>query len=297
MPSLRLSAILCVLVSLLPLSQAQTNPPATHAEIPLWPEGAPDKLGDRPEDQPTLTAYLPAPEKRNGASMLILPGGGYGHLAPQEGRGYAEWLSAQGVTCYVLKYRLGPAGYRHPAMLHDAARGLRLLRAFARRDGLDPARIGIIGSSAGGHLAATLETHFDTGDAQATDPIERESSRPDLAILCYPVISMGQYTHAGSKENLLGKTPAPELVQALSAELQVTAQTPPTFITSSVDDTVVPVENSILFAQALQQAHVPYALHIYEHGRHGAGLGTPAKPAPPWADECLYWLRSRKFMP
>ena len=282
---------------LIPAANAQLAGDSVPASaISLWPEGAPGKLGDRSQDIPTLTAYLPAPEARNGASMLILPGGGYAHLADHEGAGYAEWFVKQGVVCYVLKYRLGSGGYRHPAMLQDAARGLRLVRAFARRDGLDPARIGIIGSSAGGHLAATLLTHFDAGNPAAADPVERESSRPDLGILCYPVITMGEATHSGSRQNLLGDNPPADLVALLSNEKQVTAQTPPCFIWSTSEDKTVPVENSLMFADALRRAGVPFDLHIFEKGPHGLGLGRPGHPAPPWTDPLLFWLRSRQFV-
>jgi acetyl esterase/lipase len=293
----RPSFSLVLLTLLLPAVNAQpANGPAEKAAIPLWPEGAPGKLGDRPEDRPTLTACLPAPEARNGASMLILPGGGYAHLADHEGAGYAEWFVKHGVTCYVLKYRLGSSGYRHPAMLQDAARGLRMVRAFARRDGLDPARVGIIGSSAGGHLAATLLTHFDSGRADAADSVERESSRPDLGILCYPVITMGAATHAGSRQNLLGEHPSTELIEALSDEKQVTAQTPPCFIWSTSEDKTVPVENSLMFADALRRAGVPFDLHIFEKGPHGLGMGRPGHPAPPWTDPLLFWMRQRQFV-
>jgi acetyl esterase/lipase len=182
-------------------------------------------------------------------------------------------------------------------MLQDAARALRLVRSYAKRDGLDPARVGVIGSSAGGHLAATLVTQFDAGQPDAADPVDRESSRPDLGILCYPVITMGEFTHAGSKLNLLGKNPAPELVTRLSAELSVTSQTPPCFVWSTEEDKTVPVENSLLFASALRKAHVPFSLHIYEKGPHGLGMGRPGKPAPPWTDDLLYWLKERKFLP
>ncbi len=270
--------------------------PMDAAPLPLWPSAAPGALGDKPQDIPTLTAYLPAPDKRTGASMLILPGGGYGGLAPHEGQGFAEWLVAQGVTCYVLQYRLGSHGYRHPVMLNDAARGLRTVRAFARRDGLDPARIGIMGSSAGGHLASTLLTHFDADQAGAADPIERESSRPDLGILCYPVITLGEFTHQGSMRNLLGDHPSGDLVEFLSNEKQVTAATPTCFIWHTSDDGVVPVENSLLFASALRRAGVPFELHIYTHGRHGLGLPTHSKDAPPWDADCLYWLGQRGFL-
>ncbi|MES1166905.1 MAG: alpha/beta hydrolase [Pseudomonadota bacterium] len=265
--------------------------------ILLWPQGAPGALGDRPQDKPNLTAFLPDPTKRNGASMVVLPGGGYSNLAAHEGGAYAEWLAAHGVTAYVLQYRLGSSGYRNPAMLQDVARALRMVRAFARRDGLDPARVGVIGSSAGGHLAATLATHFDAGKSDSSDAFDRESSRPDVAVLCYAVITMGEFAHAGSRNQLLGSNPSPEALKDMSAELQVTAQTPPCFIWATFEDKTVPVENSLMFAAALRKAAVPFSLHIYEKGAHGLGLGRPGHEAPPWADECLYWLRERKFLP
>ncbi len=277
--------------------ESTATPAATTATaIRLWSGDAPGALGQKPEDIPTLTAYLPEAVARNGASILILPGGGYGHLAEHEGKGYAEWFVAHGVTAYVLKYRLGPA-YHHPVMLQDAARGLRMVRAFAKRDGLDPARVGVIGSSAGGHLAATLVTKFDAGKADAADAIDRESSRPDLGILCYPVITMGEFTHTGSRTNLLGKDAPAELVKELSAEQNVTAQTPPCFVWSTYEDKTVPIENSLLFVSALRKAGVPFSLHIYEKGGHGLGFGRPGKPAPPWGDDLVYWLKERKFVP
>jgi acetyl esterase/lipase len=268
----------------------------TAPGLRLWPGDAPGALGKNPEDIPTITAYLPDVSNRNGASVLILPGGGYGHLAEHEGKGYAEWFAAHGVTAYVLKYRLGPK-YHHPVMLEDASRALRTVRAFAKRDGLDPARVAVIGSSAGGHLAATLVTHFDAGNANSSDPIERESSRPDLGILCYPVITMGEFTHQGSKDNLLGKSPSPELVNEMSAELHVTKDTPPCFLWSTFEDRTVPVENTLMFAGALRKAGVPFSLHIFEKGPHGLGMGRPRHPAPPWIDDLVYWLKERKFIP
>jgi acetyl esterase/lipase len=253
-------------------------------------------LGNEAQDIPSLARFAPTSGMANGATMLVLPGGGYAHLANHEGKGYAEWLAAHGATAYVLKYRLGSAGYRHPAMLNDAARALRTLRARARAEGLDPARIGVIGSSAGGHLASTLLTHFDAGAPDATDPIERESSRPDFGILCYPVISLGAFTHAGSKKNLLGENPSEDLVRLLSNELQVTAQTPPTFIWHTAADQAVPVENALLFASALRQAGVPFELHVYESGKHGLGLPAAGRGAPAWDVACLAWLKGRGFL-
>ncbi len=318
---LKYSALLAAIVtlSLLPLhaaNAAKAAPKAAAATptakatpyplilgpIRLYEGDAPGALGQRPRDIPTLTPFPADPARRNGATMLIFPGGGYGNLAEHEGTGYAEFFAAHGITAYVLKYRLGSNGYRHPVMLNDAARALRMLRAFAKRDGLDPARIGVIGSSAGGHLAATLLTHFDPkrphGPAtHPTDPIDAESARPDLGILCYPVISFGEYAHAGSRKNLLGENPSSELVQALSNEFQVTKDTPPTFIWHTVEDKTVPVENALLFASALRRAGVPFSLHIYETGAHGLGFGRPGREGPPWADQLLYWFKERKFIP
>jgi acetyl esterase/lipase len=266
--------------------------------FPLWPNGAPGALGKEDKDIPTLTPYFPSADKASGAAMVVLPGGGYGGLAAHEGRDYALWLNEQGITAFVLKYRLGPAGYRHPAMLQDAARAVRLVRAKASEWKLDPKRIGIMGSSAGGHLASTLLTHFDAGKLDAEDSIDRQSSRPDLGILCYAVVTMGQFTHQGSKHNLLGNNPSPELVHELSNELHVTKDTPPCFLWHTAEDNAVPVENSLQFAEALRKAGVPFDLHIYQKGAHGLGLGTrdynPAKWLP-WTHECAYWLKLQGF--
>jgi acetyl esterase/lipase len=263
--------------------------------FPLWPDDAPGALGKADKDIPTLTPFYPS-DKATGAAMVICPGGGYGGLAPHEGEGYARWLATNGIACFVLKYRLGVNGYRHPAPLLDAARAIRLIRTHSAEWKLDPKRIGIIGSSAGGHLASTLMTHFDTGYTNSADIIERQSSRPDLGILCYPVITMGAFTHQGSKKNLLGTNPPPELVKELSNELHVTRDTPPCFIWGTDEDTTVPIENVLLFAEALRKAKVPFDLHVYQKGKHGMGLGSrefdPSKWHP-WTSDCIFWLKQQ----
>lgn len=269
--------------------------------FPLWPDAAPGALGKEAKDIPTLTPFFPSPGKATGAAMVVCPGGGYERLAPHEGEGYARWFTENGITAFVLKYRLGSGGYRHPTMLQDAARAIRLVRARAGGWKLDPNRVGIIGSSAGGHLASTLLTHFDAGDPAAADPIERFSSRPDLGILCYAVITMGKFTHLGSKRNLLGTNPPPDLVGELSNELHVTKDTPPCFLWHTFEDRTVPVENSLQFADALRRAGVPFDLHIYQKGGHGMGLGVReydsnnAARLHPWTRDCLYWLKEQAF--
>jgi acetyl esterase/lipase len=266
--------------------------------IPLWPGGAPGALGTNANDIPSLTPYLPDPTNATGTAMLICPGGSYHYLEQREGKDYALWLNQHGVTCFVLKYRLGSDGYHHPAMLNDAARAVRWVRTHADDYKINPQRVGIMGSSAGGHLAATLLTHFDAGDTNSADAVERQSSRPDIGILCYAVISMGEFTHQGSKKNLLGKNPSPELVKLLSNELQVTTNTPPCFLWSTYEDTTVPVENTLMFAEALRKNHVPFDLHIYQKGGHGMGLKDkpPFAQPHPWADDCLFWLKVQGFV-
>lgn len=272
---------------------AQTSDP-----LPLWPQGAPGALGKEPKDIPTLTPYLAPKAQATGAAMVVCPGGGYGALAPHEGHDFALFLNQHGVHAFVLKYRLGSAGYRHPAMLQDVQRAIRLVRARAAEWGVDAQRVGVMGSSAGGHLASTVLTHFDRGQPAAEDPVERESCRPDLGILCYPVISMGPLTHAGSKHNLLGPQPDPELVKLLSNELQVTAETPPCFLWHTAEDPVVKVENALEFAAALSRHKVPFALHVYEKGAHGLGLADkpPFTRPHPWAQELVRWLQGRQFV-
>jgi acetyl esterase/lipase len=275
------------------LSCAQMQNP-----IPLWPDGAPGARGTNADDIPTITPYLPDPKIATGAAMVICPGGGYSRLAPHEGHNYALWLNQHGVTCFVLKYRLGSHGYHYPAEFQDGARAIRWVRAHAGDYKIDSGRVGIIGSSAGGHLTSMVLTHFDSGDTNSNDPIERQSSRPDLGILCYPVITMGKLTHQGSRENLLGANPSPEMVKFLSSDLQVKSNTPPCFLWATFEDNVVPVENTMMFAEALRKNHVPFSLHIYQKGGHGMGLGAkpPFAHTLPWADECLRWLKVQGFV-
>jgi acetyl esterase/lipase len=285
---------LCLLLTGATCMNAQMN-----LTFPLWPEGAPDALGTTTNDIPTLTVFLPPTERATGAAMVICPGGGYGHLAEHEGSHYARWLNEQGIAGFVLKYRLGTKGYRHPAMLNDAARAIRVVRARGGEWKLDTQRVGIIGSSAGGHLASTMLTHWDAGDTNATDLVERQSSRPDLAVLCYPVITMTDpFTHKGSRNNLLGTNPPTELIEKLSAELQVNSNSPPCFIWSTGEDKTVPVENSLQLAAALRRAGVRFDLHIYERGPHGIGLGNKKFDTAnfhPWTRDCEFWLKEHKF--
>jgi acetyl esterase/lipase len=280
--------LICTVV----LAQEATRP----NPLPLWSNGAPSAKGTTPEDIPTISIYRPPTDKANGAAIVVCPGGGYGRLADHEGHTVAVWLNQLGVTAIVLKYRLGPR-YGHPAPLLDVARAIRTVRANSKEWGVEATRIGVWGFSAGGHLASTIATHFDAGNPQATDPIDRVSSRPDLVILAYPVISMVEgITHAGSRKNLLGTTPDPELVTALSNDRQVTAQTPPTFLFHTADDGGVNVENSLLFAEALRKAKVPYELHVFEKGPHGVGLAQNNPALSIWPKLLENWLRVRGFI-
>lgn len=302
---LRLKPLRVGLVCALVLAATSGRAEDAAKVVTLWPEGAPGAKGTEPRDVPTLTVYLPRLERANGAAVVICPGGGYGGLAvDHEGTQVAEWLNSLGVAGFVLKYRLGPR-YHHPAMLQDASRAIRTVRARADEWKLDPKRVGIIGFSAGGHLASTAATHFDAGRAAATNPVERQSSRPDVAILVYPVIALATpYAHVGSRRNLLGENPSPELVESLSNETQVTKDTPPTFLAHTNADTGVVAENSILFVLALRKAGVPVEFHLFEKGPHGLGLGSGAKqfkiaPDPAfsaWPGLCATWLKGRGFL-
>lgn len=269
------------------------DPPAP-AVVLLWPEGAPGAKGTADADQPKYTVY-PAPAP-TGTAVLVLPGGGYAMLATDhEGQQIARWLNGYGVTAFVLQYRLGPK-YHHPVEMSDALRAMKLIRAHALDYGVDPNRIGIWGFSAGGHLASTVSTHSDPGNLSAPDPINRFSSRPDFAILAYPVISFGAFAHKGSLQHLLGENPDPALVAELSNETKVTQKTPPTFLFHTADDPVVPVENSLLYFSALRAAGVPAELHVFEHGAHGVGLATFDPILSKWPELLAAWLRSHGWL-
>jgi acetyl esterase/lipase len=270
--------------------------PASPQEMVLWDAGAPGALGSSDADVPTLTAYR-APRVSNGTAIVIAPGGGYQNLAMEhEGRQFAYWFNAMGVTAFVLKYRLGPK-YHHPIELGDAQRAIRTVRARAKEFNVMPDRIGMMGFSAGGHLTSSAGTHFDNGKTDASDPIERESSRPDFLILGYPVISFdAAITHAGSLRNLLGETPDPKLVEDLSNDLRVTAQTPPTFIFHTTNDNAVPVENSLRFYLALRKAKVPVEMHLFESGPHGVGMALNDPSLSQWPELLMTWLRTRGLL-
>jgi acetyl esterase/lipase len=261
----------------------------------LWPQGAPLAKGNSDNDKPTVTVYPAPAEKATGAGIIVCPGGGYGHLAmSHEGRDIGEWMNGLGVTAFVLKYRHRNMGYGHPAPLLDAQRAVRFARANAKQYSLDEDKIGIIGFSAGGHLASTVGTHFDAGKSDADDAIDRVSCRPDFMILVYPVIALAtEYAHGGSKKNLLGDNADPKLVASLSNETQVTKDTPPTFLMHTGGDSAVPSENSVLFYLALRKAKVPAELHIYEKGGHGFGLAPKDPVLSTWPGRCEDWLRVR----
>jgi len=263
----------------------------------LWPDGAPGALGSADEDRPSLTIYRPDPAKAVGAGVVVCPGGGYGALSmDHEGRQIADWLNGLGFAAFVLKYRLGPR-YHHPVEMEDGQRAVRMVRFRAKNYGIAPDRIGIWGFSAGGHLASTVGTHFDAGKPDAVDPIDRVSCRPDFMVLAYPVISFTTpYVHKGSMRNLLGDNPDPELVRSLSNELQVTPQTPPTFLFHTDSDDGVPAENSVLFYLALRQNNVPAEMHIFERGPHGVGLAQKDPALSLWPTLLANWFRTRGLL-
>ncbi|HEY1756671.1 MAG TPA: alpha/beta hydrolase [Bryobacteraceae bacterium] len=289
------SVFIVILSGATVFAQQAPNPNADPETVPLWEKGAPGALGSADEDRPTLTIFRAA--GAGGTSVIVAPGGGYAHLSmDKEGRQVASWFNAMGVTAFVLKYRLGPR-YHHPIELGDAQRAIRQVRFHAKELGIAPDRIGMMGFSAGGHLASTAGTHFDDGDPNASDPIDRMSSRPDFLILAYAVISFDPaIAHRGSEQMLLGDNPDPKLVQELSNELQVTAKTPPTFLFSTNADTTVPAENTVRFYLALRKAKVQAEMHIFQNGPHGVGLDLADPALSQWPTLLTNWLRGRGLL-
>ncbi len=271
---------------------AQPTPP-----IPLYANGAPDAMGNEDKDKPFLLPYLAPKELATGSAVMICPGGGYAMLAmDHEGKQIAEWFNALGIHAFILQYRLGSwdgSGYKHPTMLNDAKRGFRLIRTYAQEFGIDPNKIGVMGFSAGGHLASTLATHFDDGTPNDEDVIERVSCLPNFLVLAYPVISFDEYAHGGSRRFLLGPTPSMKDVQDLSNHKQVSVLTPPTFLFHTNEDSGVLPENSVLFYLALRQKGVPAEIHIYEKGRHGVGFAPDDPVLSTWKDRLKDWLKNR----
>ncbi len=258
--------------------------------IVLWPHGAPGALGSSEKDIPTLTPYLPA--KANGAAMLLIPGGSYSGIYEGQAEPIALWLNEQGITVFLLRYRLGSAGYRYPAQLQDAVESMRQIRNSAVKRQIDPQRVGVMGFSAGGHLVSTLINRPEDGEIEGhTSTV---SPRPDLAILCYPVISMATKPHGTSRAMLIGEKPEEELIRRTSSELQVHHGLPPVFLWHTNEDKIVPVEHARLYAAALQTNGIPHEVHLYQDGDHGTGLiGTEH----PWFADLLSWLKGRKFIP
>jgi acetyl esterase/lipase len=273
--------------------------PKVPTPVPLWPQGAPGALGnDSPGDQPRITPFpaLKMPGRETHTAVLILPGGAYAGLATDhEGVQVAKWLNHLGVSAFMLEYRLGTK-YHHPIELNDAKRGLRWVRSHAAEYGYDPNRVGVWGFSAGGHLASTLGTHFDAGDPSAADPIDRLGSRPDFMILTYPVIGPLGQASVYSFQQLLGKNADPQIVEELTNDHHVTAQTPPTFLVAADDDTAVLPGNSVGFYLALRKAGVPAELHIYRNGGHGFGLAPLDPVLSTWTTLLANWLRVNGYL-
>jgi len=263
--------------------------------VPLWPKGAPDAKGTAVTDIPTLTPFTAS--KPNGAAMVVLPGGGYSDLVmDKEGEAPAKWLAGIGVSAFVLKYRLGSNGYRHPVEMWDAQRALRWVRANAKRFRVDPARVGIMGFSAGGHLASTASTHFDSGNPQAADTVDRQSCKPDWSILVYPVITMDpSFTHTRSRDQLLGPSPTQQMLDSLSSEKQVTSKTPPAFLIHAKDDLNVPFKNSQVYYDSLLKHGVPAELKLFDKGGHGFGLGTGNATLGTWPGLTATWMEKLGF--
>lgn len=290
--TLKLSLVATTLILGLNPSPALAQQPVEPKHIGLWNGRA--ALGDGQFQDTEVWITVHQAREPNGTAIVICPGGGYGGLVTgAEGHGIADWLNHHGIAGVVLEYRL-PAG-RSQVPLLDAQRAIRTVRANAKPWGINPARIGIMGFSAGGHLASTVGTHFDKGNSKAIDPVDRISCRPDFTILIYPVITMGEKTHQGSKQNLLGKDPSPKLVEEFSNEKQVTARTPPTFLAHALDDGAVVPANSQMFYDALRAHNVPGDYLELPSGGHGLnGYKGPMWDA--WQEKSLAWLKEMKLV-
>ena len=290
-----LLALAFITAPLVPGAHAQTPPPILQEPqtIPLWEGQTPGAQGSASEDIPTLTIYMPAVTTGPMTAVIVAPGGGYRALSMnKEGRQPANYLNSLGVAAFVLKYRLGPK-YHHPIELGDMQRAIRIVRARAAEWHVNPSRIGVMGFSAGGHLASTASTQFDAGNAAAADPIDRVSSRPDFAILGYPVITLTEkWVHQGSRTMLLGDNADPALARSLSTDTLVTKETPPTFLFHTNADTSVPVENSVHYFLALRKAGVPAEMHIFKDGPHGVGLAMQDAVLSEWPKVLANWLRA-----
>ena len=264
---------------------------AADTPIPIWPQGAPGALGKTEVHSPTLTPYLPA--NPSGAAILVVPGGSYAGIYQGQTEPFALWLNEQGITAFVLRYRLGSTGYRYPSQLQDAVEAMRQIREQAAKWKIDAGRIGAMGFSAGGHLVTTLLNRPEDGDLPGVDTKGRASPRPDIAIVCYPVISMIAKPHLTSSQNLLGDAPGDELLRQTSSELQVHPGLPPIFLWHTSEDKLVPAEHTLLYAAALREHGIPHELHLYQQGGHGTGLiGT----GHPWFGDLLFWLRAHGFV-
>ena len=288
-----LALIFSVLCGALLAAGQNTHEFALPARVPLWPAGAPGAEGNSLLDQPDLTVYPIGGPQKVKTGVVVLPGGGYQNLAvDHEGAQIAAWLNSYGITAFVVRYRLGPK-YHYPVELEDAQRAIRWARFHATEYGIDRNKLGVWGFSAGGHLAALTGTHFDAGKQSSQDPIDQQSSRPDFLVLAYPVITMKEpFLHRGSRTNLLGPSPSEELVAATSNELNVTKDTPPAFLFQTSDDPVVPVQNSVLFYQALRAAGVDAEMHIFGHGPHGVGLARDNPTLSVWPTLLALWLHA-----
>ncbi len=278
------------LISCLTIISAHAAQTEIKTEL-LWPNGAPQAKGKDANDKPSMTIYLPAKEKATGAAIVIFPGGGYQHVAIEhEGHQVARWLNNLGIAGFVVDYRHRGKGYGHPAPIQDAQRAIRIVRNRSTEFAIEPNKIGIIGFSAGGHLASTAGTHFNEKFYEPADANDNASARPDFMILIYPVISMGPISHSGSRNALFGRNVSKEMVDKFSNENHVDANTPPTFLVHATDDKTVPVENSINFYLACKKARVPVDMHIWQKGEHGFGLGRPGTAVSQWPALCADWM-------